>query len=89
MQRAVNLTIYGITLAMHANSEEEEQIMRSACKHLEEAISAYSGKYPSLPVQEMLVRVALDMAFNAVAAEFELKKINDECQSLRKDLLSF
>ncbi len=89
MQRAVNLTVYGVTMAMHADSDEEEQVMRSARKHLEDAITAYSEKFPSLPVREMLVRVAFDMAFNAVGAEFELKKINDECQSLRKDLLSF
>jgi len=89
MQRAVNLTINGVVIAMEAYSDEEEQVLRSAGKHLEETISMYCQRFPDLPMQELLVRVALEMAYNAQSAQSELKKINDECQNLRKDLLSF
>lgn len=89
MQRAVNLTINGVIIAMQADTDEEEQILRSAGKHLADTVSSYTVKFPELPMQELLVRVALEMAYNALEAQSELKKINDECQNLRKDLLSY
>ena len=89
MQRAVKLTINGVVIAMQVETDEEEEVLRLAGKHLQETISAYCAKFPDMPMQETLVRVALEMAYNAFGAESELKKINDECLSLRKDLLSF
>lgn len=89
MQRAVKLTINGVVIAMQVDTDEEEEILRLAGKHLQETISAYSVRFSNMPMQETLVRVALEMAYNALDAESELKKINDECLNLRKDLLSF
>lgn len=85
MQRAVNLTINGVVVAMEVSTDDEERILRSAGKRLSERIAFYSGKFKNLPMQEILVRVALEMAFSALRDEEELCKIREDC----KDMLNF
>jgi len=89
MQRAVNLTINGVVIALQVDTDSQEESLRAAGKYLEEAISTYCRKFPDLPMQEVLVRVSLEMAYNAFESQAELKKINEECKNLQRDLLSF
>lgn len=85
MQRAVNLTIAEVDIALQADTDAEEQLLRHSGKMLAKAISDYKVRFPGLPAQELLARVALEMTVNALEAESELDKIKDEC----KDLLNF
>jgi len=85
MKRAVNLTINGVVIAMEVTTDDEERILRDAGKRLSERIGYYSSKFKNLPMQEILVRVSLEMAFSALKDEEELSGIRENC----KDMLNF
>lgn len=85
MQRAVNLTLNEMTIAMLAENDAEEQLLRNSGKVLANVIASYKDKFPDLPINELLLRVAIEMTANAIEAENELGKIKEEC----KDLLNF
>jgi len=79
------LTIFEVNVALQANTDAEEQLLRNSGKVLAATIAAYKAKFPELTPPELLTRVALEMTANAIEAESELDKIKEEC----KDLLNF
>ena len=83
----MNLRIYGYNMSLEVDTDEEEEVIRRAGKKLDDTLAAYSAQFGHLELDkaELAVRVALEMACDAVEARAELDKINKQVE----DLLSY
>lgn len=73
----INLNINGKTCRLVVNPEEEKDF-RDARKLVCELIESYRNRYNSMSAEDVLTRVALDVAVNYIIKERELSEIADE-----------
>ncbi|MCQ2343378.1 MAG: cell division protein ZapA [Paludibacteraceae bacterium] len=72
----IKVNINGIVSKLDVE-EEEEKDFRDAGKMVVELIGTYRKRFGRLPEEEILTRVALDLAVNLVKNEKELAEIEE------------
>ena len=83
------MTIAGKEFCLLAQSPEMEERIRKAAEITNRKIAAYSGKFATKSVLDILCFVALNEAMNGLELQSRIERIEKEAESVRMDIASY
>ena len=89
MNQNIKVTIANKEFSLVAQSPEMEERIRKAAEITNRKISAYSAKFATKSVLDILCFVALNEAMNGLELQSRINAIEKEAESVRMDIASY
>lgn len=89
MEQRITIRIAGKEYALKANSPAQEELIRKAASSINSKIAAYSAKFPTREMVDILSFVALNESMNSLGIQQSADAVKAEAEALQKDISSY
>ncbi len=89
MDQSITIRIADKTFSLTAKTPESEEIIRIAADSVNKKVDAYTQKFPTKGLTDILSFVALNGAIQEVTLQRKVKGMNADIESLQSDIEAY